>query len=371
MMSHLFPKRHVDRGNFTYPHYSTRTVVAYVGQKVPVGLRQEQTITFTVAEEHFAHGTFGEVFEGNLKPGNKKVALKKVVQDPIYRNRELEILRGLDHPNIVELKFYFFERCGDVKYLYLIMECMPDNLYRVIRRLASRQRYTPMIYVRVVMFQLFRALAYVHSFNICHRDVKPHNILLDPRKGTVKLCDFGSSKRLKDGECSVFYICSRYYRSPDLIFGRQNYGFEVDIWAAGCVMAELINNSVLFAGENRADQIAQIVNILGTPTHEEMKAMNPDYLDLSLPSVTKKSWENVFHGSVPSEALTLIDGMLTYAPSERVTAFEALANDFFLPLRNPGVGLPGDEPMPALFEWTAQEMEHMPSNLKSKILSGV
>ena len=73
------------------------------------------------------------------------------------------------------------------------------------------------------MYQLFRSLAYIHSLGICHRDIKPQNLLLDPESGVLKLCDFGSAKILVAGEANVSYICSRYYRAPELIFGATNY----------------------------------------------------------------------------------------------------------------------------------------------------
>jgi len=347
----------------------TRSVAAHAGPRVPLpSSTKTVNIVFTVADENFAHGTFGIVFEGILKPSNEKVAIKKVLQDPQYRNRELECIKALNHPNVVELKYHFFETVGNDKFLYLIMEYMPHSLYRVIRRLNSRKRYTPMIYVRVVMFQLFRALAYIHSLKICHRDVKPHNILLDPRSAVTKLCDFGSAKQLVPGETNVFYICSRFYRAPDLMLGRENYGFDVDMWSVGCVMGEMINNSVLFLGDDRADQIAQIINILGTPTKNEVTAMNPEYLDLTLPDVPPKPWSAVFHRDVPDEALSLITDLLRYDPRDRVSAFEALNKEFFEPLRDSSSMLPGEQPLPTLFDWTSQELSHMPPRLKSRLV---
>jgi len=328
------------------------------------------TISFIVQDDNFAHGTFGVVFEAVLQPKKEKVAIKKVLQDPQYRNRELDIIKQLDHPNVVRLIYHFFEKIQNDRFLYLIMEFMADSLYRVIRRLNYRKRYTPVIYVRVVMFQLLRALAYIHSLKICHRDIKPHNILIDPRTGVTKICDFGSSKKIVAGEANVFYICSRFYRSPDLLFGREDYAFEVDVWAVACVMAEMLNNRVLFLGENRADQIAQIINILGTPTREDLEAMNPDYVEMRLPSVPKRDWSSVFHNQVPDDAVSLIDGMLMYKPMERLTAYEALTKEFFRPLRNPDTKLPGSEPLPALFDWSQHEIQSMPANFRDILLKG-
>jgi len=82
-------------------------------------------------------------------------------------------------------------------------------------------------FLQLYMYQLFRSLAYIHSLGICHRDIKPQNLLLDPDTGILKLCDFGSAKHLVKGEPNVSYICSRYYRAPELIFGAIDYTTKI------------------------------------------------------------------------------------------------------------------------------------------------
>ena len=84
-----------------------------------------------------------------------------------------------------------------------------------------------MLEVKLYIYQLFRSLAYIHSQGICHRDIKPQNLLLDPSTGILKLCDFGSAKILVENEPNVSYICSRYYRAPELIFGATNYTTKI------------------------------------------------------------------------------------------------------------------------------------------------
>jgi glycogen synthase kinase 3 beta len=87
---------------------------------------------------------------------------------------------------------------------------------------------------------MMRSLAYIHALGICHRDIKPQNLLVDPDTHVLKMCDFGSAKKLVAGEPNVSYICSRYYRAPELIFGNSDYNYAIDVWSVGCVIAELM-----------------------------------------------------------------------------------------------------------------------------------
>ena len=104
-------------------------------------------------------------------------------------------------------------------YLNLVLEYVPETVYRASRHYAKLKQPMPMLQIKLYMYQLFRSLAYIHSVGICHRDIKPQNLLLNPSTGVLKLCDFGSAKILIAGEPNVSYICSRYYRAPELIFG--------------------------------------------------------------------------------------------------------------------------------------------------------
>lgn len=100
---------------------------------------------------------------------------------------------------------------------------------------------------------MFRSLAYLLGVGICHRDIKPQNILVCPNTHALKICDFGSAKKLIKGEANVAYICSRYYRAPELIFGATQYTNSIDVWSIGCVIAEMILGEPLFPGESAVD----------------------------------------------------------------------------------------------------------------------
>ena len=101
----------------------------------------------------------------------------------------------------------------------------------------------------------------MHSRGICHRDIKPHNLLCNSKTHVLKICDFGTSKQLMSGKPSIAYICSRFYRAPELVFGCTEYSCAIDVWSAGCVFAELMHGSPIFAGATSAAQKVEIIKV--------------------------------------------------------------------------------------------------------------
>ncbi len=170
-------------------------------------------------------GTFGVVYKAQQRFDDRRVvAIKKVFQDPKYSNREFKIVVELNHPSCVKVHRYFFshdaERQNEV-YLNLVMDYIPDTLYKILRFYVKKNIPFPNALGKIYTYQMFRALSYIHNLGICHRDIKPQNILIDITTHRLALCDFGSAKQLRQGESSVAYICSRYYRAPELILGEE------------------------------------------------------------------------------------------------------------------------------------------------------
>ncbi|KAA8520593.1 hypothetical protein F0562_014849 [Nyssa sinensis] len=331
--------------------------------------QQKQTISYK-AERVVGTGSFGVVFQAKCLETEEAVAIKKVLQDKRYKNRELQIMRLLDHPNVVPLKHCFFSTTEkDEVYLNLVLEYVSETVYRVSRQYSRMHQYIPIIYVQLYTYQICRALNYIHSvIGVCHRDIKPQNLLVNPHTHQLKLCDFGSAKMLVPGEPNISYICSRYYRAPELIFGATEYTTAIDMWSVGCVLAELLLGQPLFPGESGVDQLVEIIKILGTPTREEIKCMNPNYTEFKFPQIKAHPWHKVFHKRMPPEAVDLVSRLLQYSPNLRCTALEACAHPFFDDLRDPNVSLPNDRPIPPLFNFTSQELASASPELHERLI---
>ncbi|XP_074075492.1 glycogen synthase kinase-3 alpha isoform X2 [Macrotis lagotis] len=334
------------------------TVMATLGQ----GPERSQEVAYTDIKV-IGNGSFGVVYQARLAETGELVAIKKVLQDKRFKNRELQIMRKLDHCNIVRLR-YFFYSSGEKKdelYLNLVLDFVPETVYRVARHFTKAKLTIPSIYVKVYMYQLFRSLAYIHSQGVCHRDIKPQNLLVDPDTAVLKLCDFGSAKQLVRGEPNVSYICSRYYRAPELIFGATDYTSSIDVWSAGCVLAELLLGQPIFPGDSGVDQLVEIIKVLGTPTREQIREMNPNYTEFKFPQIKAHPWAKVFKSRTPPEAIALCSHLLEYTPATRLSPLEACAHSFFDDLRSPGAQLPNSRQLPPLFNFSPGELSIQPN----------
>ena len=144
----------------------------------------------------------------------------------------------------------------------------------------------------------------MHRNNVMHRDIKPQNLLVDPTCHILKVCDFGSAKKIDpESKQSVSYITTRYYRAPELMFGSREYTTAIDIWSAGCVIAELILGEPLFKGEMPHSQLIEIIKKLGSPLEEQILAMNSEYKRKSFPRIDPQPWDvvsQIIHPFIPT-----------------------------------------------------------------------
>jgi len=314
-------------------------------------------------------GAFGKVRLAIIKETGEKVAIKKVFQDRRYKNRELPIMKELHHPNIVELKSYYCtkaENCNDDEfYLNCIMEYVPQTLSDLISQNRKNHTKFDKLLLKIFSYQMLKCIGYLHSLGICHRDIKPQNILINPEDYTLKLCDFGCAKHLVKTESNIAYICSRFYRPPELVLGATFYTTQVDVWSMGCVIAELVLNKPIFAGKSASDQMKEIMKILGTPQQEEIKTMN-DKFKGKLPKIEGKSWKDVFKGKTNDELyIDLVSNLLVYEPLKRFSPYQALLHPYFDDLKKKDVKIPKH-----LFEFKQCEIDFDKENIQ-KLLSQI
>lgn len=200
------------------------------------------------------------------------------------------------------------------------MEYLPENLHtRINGRPLSAW------YVRHFSVQLLTAATHLDALQICHRDLKPENILLS-QDDVLKVCDFGSAKLLGPGP-SCNYVCSRWWRAPELILGARDYRTSVDWWSCGCIIAEMMSGQPLFRGDSSWGQMYAIVRILGTPMQREMQSLVPEQdgqrLAQHFASLVKlrrsgRPWAELLPAFAHlSSSLAIPRKLLTYCPKDR------------------------------------------------------
>eukprot|EP00928_Gymnodinium_smaydae_P087564 TRINITY_DN71817_c0_g1_i1.p1 TRINITY_DN71817_c0_g1~~TRINITY_DN71817_c0_g1_i1.p1 ORF type:complete len:415 (+),score=98.56 TRINITY_DN71817_c0_g1_i1:114-1247(+) len=350
-----------------------RSMQQSLAQQLPDGDKSgknDKHSSFTYnAERVLGSGSFGIVYQAQVVETGESVAIKKVFQDKRYKNRELQIMKELRHPNVVELKHAFYtsgDKPGET-YLNVVMEYCSDTVYRVMKHYNKMKQPVPGILVQLYAYQICRSCAYIHAVGICHRDIKPQNLLVDGRTHALKLCDFGSAKRLVKGEPNVAYICSRYYRAPELIFGATDYTTIIDIWSAGCVTTELILGQPIFPGESGVDQLVEIIKVLGTPTREELMAMNPNYTEFKFPQIKPHPWAKVFRNRTTPEAVDFVSKLLRYDPKLRPNGLQACMHKYLDELRQPDMKIGSSKPLPDIFTFSKEETEIMDAEM-TKVL---
>lgn len=282
-------------------------------------------------------GAYGVVLKCKNKTTHGIVAIKKFKEseeDEAVRKttlREVKILRLMKHENIVQL-IEAFRRKGK---LYLVFEYVEKSMLDV---LEENPQGVHAEIVRVLMFQLMRAVEFCHRHDVIHRDIKPENLLINPADNALRLCDFGFARTVTPDAQLTDYVATRWYRAPELLLGATQYGKDVDIWAAGCIMGELTDGQPLFAGESEVDQLFVIQKVMGplTPEHMEMFLTNPRFLGLQFPEVRgPQSLQKRYFSRMQAPQMDLMQGALQMEPRNRLAAREALRAPWFA-----GVSLP-------------------------------
>ena len=275
-------------------------------------------------------GAYGIVYKCRNKETGKYVAIKKFkeVGDELVKKtmkRELKMLQRLHHPNVVEFQDAF-RRKGN---LFLVFEFVDKNLLELLQEHPNG--LDPNL-IRHLIYQLCKSIKYLHEQNIIHRDIKPENLLITDKMES-KLCDFGFARLVSEANDKLTdYVATRWYRAPELLLSQGNYGKEVDYWAIGCIMGELVDGNPLFPGENELDQIHCIQKVLGnlTDKQEEMFYTNPLFNGKNLLNVTKpETLEKRYLGKFSKKAISFMKGLLALDPKKRLNGNTVFKHAYF------------------------------------------
>ncbi|KAJ2993686.1 Cyclin-dependent kinase-like 3 [Globomyces sp. JEL0801] len=279
-------------------------------------------------------GTYGMVMKCRHKDSGQIVAIKKFKEsedDLQIRKtalREVRMLKQLKNENIVNL-IEVFRRKGK---LYLVFEHVDHTILEDLDHHPTGLSDTPENdMVRKCMWQLLKAMDFLHCHNVIHRDIKPENILVSVN-GVVKLCDFGFARTLAGpGAKYTDYVATRWYRAPELLVGDTEYGKAVDIWAAGCIFAELLTGQPLFPGDTDIDQLYRIMKCLGqlTQRHTEIFLKNPLFVGVRIPEIGKITPLSSKLPNTSNLAMSWLQQTLIYDPDQRATTKELMNHAYF------------------------------------------
>nr|XP_045016104.1 serine/threonine-protein kinase ICK isoform X3 [Jaculus jaculus] len=272
-------------------------------------------------------GTYGSVLLGRSIESGELIAIKKMKRkfyswEECMNLREVKSLKKLNHANVVKLK----EVIRENDHLYFIFEYMKENLYQLIK---ERSKLFPESVIRNIMYQILQGLAFIHKHGFFHRDLKPENLLcMGPE--LVKIADFGLAREIRSRPPYTDYVSTRWYRAPEVLLRSTNYSSPIDVWAVGCIMAEVYTLRPLFPGASEIDTIFKICQVLGTPKKTDW----PEGYQLS--SSMNFHWPQCIPTNLKTlipnasrEAVQLLRDMLQWDPKKRPTASQALRYPYF------------------------------------------
>ncbi|KAG6123582.1 negative regulator of the PHO system [Claviceps humidiphila] len=279
--------------------------------------------------EKLGEGTYATVFKGRNRQTGELVALKEIHLDseegtPSTAIREISLMKELKHENIVAL----YDVIHTENKLMLVFEFMDGDLKRYMDVNGERGALQPNV-IKSFMYQLLKGIEFCHHNRVLHRDLKPQNLLINS-KGVLKLGDFGLARAFGI-PVNTFSneVVTLWYRAPDVLLGSRTYNTSIDIWSAGCIMAEMFTGRPLFPGTTNEDQIVRIFRIMGTPTERTWPGISqfPEYKP-TFQMYATQDLRSILHAIDPV-GIDLLQRMLQVRPELRISAHDALQHPWF------------------------------------------
>ena len=269
-------------------------------------------------------GAFGTVWLCHDKKENIDVAMKECDIDEISQ-QEINSLEDLKHPNIIKILDHYQSSI----FQYIILEYGGTDLQTIIENMTKNNTKLEMKQVQFIMKNILQGLTFIHEKGYVHRDIKPANVMISDDWSTVKLIDFGYCRKV-EGRPLTPSRFTNIYAPLDCLLGMEKYNEKMDIWAAGCVLGQMLKGSPIFNGDCQIAVIMDIITVLGTPDKEDWPEMKDiDYFDcFQLPNY-KSTINDVLPKDLDDSVLDLLKKMLTISQSHRISAKDALSHPFF------------------------------------------
>ncbi|KAL2944305.1 hypothetical protein RDABS01_032652 [Bienertia sinuspersici] len=281
--------------------------------------------------DKIGQGTYSNVYRARDLEQRKIVALKKVRFDNLepesvrFMAREIQILRRLDHPNIIKLEGLVTSRMSCS--LYLVFEYMEHDLAGLASHPAVKFTEPQ---VKCYMQQLLCGLDHCHSRGVLHRDIKGSNLLID-NNGILKIADFGLASFYDPHQSQPLTsrVVTLWYRPPELLLGATYYSTAVDLWSSGCILAELYAGKPIMPGRTEVEQLHKIFKLCGSPSEEYWRKSKLPHATIFKPQqpYTRRVAETF--KDFPAPALGLLETLLSIDPADRSSASSALKSEFF------------------------------------------
>lgn len=309
----------------------------------------EHIIKVYEIQKRLGKGAYGIVWKAKNKKTKEIIAVKKIFD--AFRNqtdaqrtfREIIFLRTFrGHPNIINL--HSIHRAANNRDIYLGFEYMETDLHNIIKK----GNILKDVHKKYIMYQLLKAIKYIHSGNVIHRDLKPSNVLLDS-SCKCKIADFGLARSITEKVESSLgssndptltdYVATRWYRAPEILIANRRYTKGIDMWSLGCILAEMLAGKPIFPGTSTVNQVEKIMATIPTPSQKDLAFVCVSGVGSSMiknaSAVPKISFETLLGSNVDPEALDLIQQLLIFNPYLRLNASETLEHAYVSKFHDP------------------------------------